>query len=118
MDTRSNEDSDVTERHQLDQSIREVEQGSPSSARQLEAIFEAIADGIFVYDKDGHLLRTNRAARDLLGLDAHPGYTALSLEGRGALITQRYVQGRSLPLARWANARVLNGEVLTDTTAV
>lgn len=118
MDTRGNEDSDGTERHQLDQRMREVEQGSPSSARQLEAIFEAIADGIFVYDKDGHLLRTNRAARDLLGLDSHLGYTSLSLEERGAMITQRYVQGQWLPLAQWATTRVLNGEVLTDTTAV
>jgi signal transduction histidine kinase len=60
----------------------------------------------------------NRAARDLLGLDDLPGYTALSLEERGALVTQRYVQGQSLPLAPWATTRVLNGEVLTGTRAV
>ena len=116
MDTHSNEESNGTERQQLDQNMREAE---PSSrARQFEAIFEAIADGIFVYDKDGHILRMNKAARDLLGLDSHPDYTALSLEERGTLITQRYVQGLSLPLAQWATTRVLGGEVLTDTTAV
>ena len=118
MNTHGNEEGDGTERHQLDWSFREAEQGPSSRAHQLEAIFEAMTDGIFVYDKGGHILQMNRAARDLLGLDAHPGYTSLSLEERGALITQRYMQGRSLPLARWATARVLNEEVLTDTTAL
>jgi len=117
VNTHGNEESDGTERHQLDRSFREAEQG-PSRARQLEAIFEAIADGVFVYDKDGHITQMNKGARDLLGLDSQPGYTALSLEEHGALITQSYMQGRSLPLARWATARVLNEEVLTDTTAV
>jgi PAS domain S-box-containing protein len=118
MDTHGNEESDVTERHQFDRSIREAEQESSSHAHQLEAIFEAIADGIFVYDKGGYITQMNKGARDLLGLDTHPGYTALSLEERGKMITQRYVQGQSLPLAQWATTRVLNGEVLTDTTAV
>jgi PAS domain-containing protein len=27
-----------------------------------------MTDGIFVYDKGGHILQMNRAARDLLGL--------------------------------------------------
>ncbi len=118
MNTHSNEESDGTARHHLDRSIREAERGSSSRAHQLEAIFEAIADGVFVYDKDGHLIQMNKGARDLLGLDSQTGYTALSLEERGTMITQRYVQGQSLPLAQWATTRVLNGEVLTDTTAV
>lgn len=118
MDTHGAEECDGTERQQLEQQMRETEQGSSSRAQQLEAIFEAITDGIFVYNKDGHILRMNKAARDQLGLDDLNGYTALSLEERGTLITQRYVQGQSLPLAHWATTRVLSGEVLTDTTAV
>src|SRR5579884_2191091 len=117
MDTHSAEERDGTERQQPEQQMGEAEQDR-HRAQQLEAIFEAIGDGLFVYDKDGHIRRMNRAARDLLGLDDLPGYTALSLEERGTLITQRYVQGQSLPLAQWATTRVLNGEVLTDTTAV
>ena len=118
MDMHNNEESDGTERHQPHQSIPEAEPGPSSRARPLEAIFEAIADGVFVYDKDGHITQMNKGARDLLGLDSQPGYTALSLEERGVMITQRFVQGQSLPLAQWATTRVLNGEVLTDTTAV
>ncbi len=117
MDTHSAEERDGTERQQPEQQMGEAEQDR-HRAQQLEAIFEAIGDGLFVYDKDGHIRRMNRAARDLLGLDDLPGYTALSLEERGTLITQRYVQGQSLPLAQWATTRVLSGEVLTDTTAV
>jgi PAS domain-containing protein len=87
-------------------------------ASQLEAMFEVMTDGIFVYDRQGRLLRMNRAARELLGLHGLSDYMALSLEERGALVTQRYVQGHSLPLAQWATTRVLNGEVLTGTAAV
>jgi PAS domain S-box-containing protein len=101
-----------------DAALRQAEQQAAARAQQLEAIFEAISDGLFVYDQDGHILRMNRAARDLLGLDDLPDYTALSLEERGTMITQRYVQGQSLPLTQWATSRVLSGEVLTDTTAV
>src|SRR5579884_267134 len=118
MDIHGKEEKDGTERRPLEQQMGEAEQGTSSRAHQLEAIFEAITDGIFVYDQDGHILRMNRAARELLGLDDLPGYTALSLEERGQLLTQRYVQGQSLPLAQWATTRVLSGEMLTDTTAV
>lgn len=118
MDIHGKEEKDGTERRPLEQQMRETGQGTSSRAHQLEAMFEAITDGIFVYDQDGHILRMNRAARELLGLDDLPGYTALSLEERGQLLTQRYVQGQSLPLAQWATTRVLSGEVFTDTTAV
>src|SRR5690242_11145772 len=118
MDTHGKEERNGTERQQLEQHMGEAEQGSSSREQQLEAIFDAMADGIFVYDKDGRILRMNRAARDLLGLDDLPGYTALSLEERGTLITQHYVQEQSLPLVQWATTRVLSGEVLTDATAV
>ncbi len=118
MEMHGNEERDGLERHQHEPQTGEAEQGASSRAHQLEAIFEAITDGIFVYDNNGQILRMNRAARDLLGLDDLSGYTALSLEERGTLITQRYVQGQSLPLARWATTRVLSGEILTDTTAV
>jgi len=95
-----------------------AKQQASARAHQLEAIFEAMADGIFVYDKDGHLLQMNQAARDLIGLDARQDYSSLSLNERATLITQRYVQGQSLPSTQWATTRVLGGEVLTDATAV
>jgi PAS domain S-box-containing protein len=118
METHGKEEQDGRAQAGYEQQMRETEQGASSHAQQLEAIFEAMTDGIFVYDKDGHLLRMNRAARDLLGLDDLPGYTALSLQERGALMMQRHVQGQALPLAQWATMRVLTGEVLTGTAAV
>src|SRR5438034_3257645 len=39
-------------------------------ANQLEATFEAINDGVVIYDKQGQVLNTNAATRRLLGLDA------------------------------------------------
>lgn len=78
----------------------------------------SLTDGLFVFDTDGRILRMNQAARDLLGLDDLASYTALPLEARGLLTTQRSVPGQSPPLAAWATTRVLEGEVLTDRTAV
>ena len=47
---------DLTERKQIEQALAE-------RASEVEAIFEAMADGIYVYNSQGHLLRTNTAAR-------------------------------------------------------
>ena len=33
----------------------------------LDAVFDAMEDGIFVYDAFGHVIRTNPVARELLG---------------------------------------------------
>ncbi|MBA2392185.1 MAG: GAF domain-containing protein [Ktedonobacteraceae bacterium] len=39
---------------------------------ELETIFNAIMDGIVVYDEHEHIVRSNRAAHHLLGIEAHP----------------------------------------------
>lgn len=118
METQETKERNGRKQHEAEQERHEAKEDWVVGVRQLETVFEAMTDGIFVFDKDGRILRMNRAARDLLGLDDLASYTALSLEERGALTTQRYVQGQSLPLAQWATSRVLNGEVHTGMTAV
>ena len=49
---------DVTERHRLEREVAE-------RAQELEAIFEAITDGIALLDAKGHADRTNQAFRTL-----------------------------------------------------
>jgi PAS domain S-box-containing protein len=49
---------DLTERKQIEQALAE-------RASEVEAIIEAMADGIYVYDSQGHLLRTNTSARSI-----------------------------------------------------
>jgi PAS domain S-box-containing protein len=56
---------DLTERKQIEQAFAE-------RAREVEAIIEAMADGIYVYDSQGHLLRTNTAARSITPFTGQP----------------------------------------------
>ena len=53
---------DVTERRRLEREVAE-------RAAQLEAIFESIADGLVVTDRQGRVLHMNQALRTLLGLE-------------------------------------------------
>ncbi len=104
---------DATERR-----LQEAEHQAQAYASQLEAIFEAMTDGVFVYDRHGSIVQVNTAARRLLALDVVPDYTARPLEERIALLDMRDTQGQSLPRGTSAPARLLKGEVLTGANAL
>ena len=104
---------DVTERH-----LREAERQARAHARQLEAIFEAMTDGVFVYDSYGAIVQINTAARKLFALDLDPEYASRSLEERLPLVALRDKDGQSLPKEQWPPLRLLKGEVLTEQNAM
>jgi PAS domain S-box-containing protein len=56
---------DLTERKQIEQAFAE-------RAREVETIIEAMADGIYIYDSQGHLLRTNTVARSITPFTGQP----------------------------------------------
>src|SRR6266702_840896 len=104
---------------------------------ELEATFEAIADGVIVYDLLGRVLQTNAAARKLFALEAklEPKFrfslrSLLSLRlfflrrNQNELGEQKPImvildeQGQPFPEGRGPLARILNGEELTDANAV
>jgi PAS domain S-box-containing protein len=88
-------------------------------AAQLEATFEAIADGVTVFDARGRIVRENPAQQRLLGLDAAPpDYAALPLRERMALFAARDAQGRPLGLEEGPLPRVLRGEVVSGAEAM
>jgi PAS domain S-box-containing protein len=51
-------------------------------AHQLNAIFEAVPDGVFLFGRDGEVLQTNAAARAFFALNASPASYAAPLVGR------------------------------------
>jgi PAS domain S-box-containing protein len=105
---------DQTARRQLEQEHEQARVTAEQRAAQLEAIFEAMADGVAVYDAVGHLVQENAAQRHLLGLDAAPqDYAELALPERMALFAARDEQGRPLAPDEGPLPRVLRGEVLT-----
>ncbi len=104
---------DATERR-----LREAEHQAQAHASQLEAIFEALTDGVFVYDRHGNLVQENTAARRLFALDVVPDYAACPLEERLALLDMHDTQGQSLPRGSSPPGCLLKGEVLTGANAM
>lgn len=86
---------DITERTHLERERAE-------QAEQLNRIFEGIEDGLVVYNAEGQVLRTNAAARRLLGLDAAPAGYAHALASDRAVLYEAYdEQGRRLAPEDW-----------------
>lgn len=87
-------------------------------ASQLGAIFDSITDGVVVSDPEGRILRTNAAARMLLGLDEAPDLLDHRATERGRQQNLRDEDGRPIPPDLWPTVRILRGEVLTSSDAV
>jgi signal transduction histidine kinase/PAS domain-containing protein len=107
---------DITQRKQLERALRLAEQEALGRARDLEAIFEAIADPVFIIDLQTGPQRMNRAARELLALpesvrtgqlNAHPRFFELYDE-----------RGNYLPKEAWPLTPVFEGTRLYGSTAV
>jgi PAS domain S-box-containing protein len=97
------------------QAVQKVEQ----QAEELDRVFEAVGDGIAVYDQDGREIRTNTALQRLLRLDvAPPEYAQLSLLERMALFAARDEAGRLLATDEGPLPRALAGEVMAGAKAM
>jgi signal transduction histidine kinase len=97
-----------------------AEQEEQERARELEATFEAMTDGVIVYDHRGTIVRTNAVARSLFALDTRPR-PKFSLRWRrkrkpALALLDEYAQ----PLSEEQSplSRILNGEVLTSANAM
>lgn len=84
----------------------------------LAAVFEAMADGVIVYDKDGHILHMNRAYRTLIGLNTFPAHIQRSPEERARQLQLRDESGKLLQEKQQPVQRMLAGEVLTGENVV
>ncbi len=87
-------------------------------ANEIEALFEAVVDALFVYDAQGHIVRMNAAARAMMGLDALPDYAALGPNERVQRIDVRDASGRPIAPEESGLTRLLRGEVLTGASAL
>ncbi len=97
-----------------------AEQEEQERANELEATFEAMADGVIVYDNKGQILRTNAVARNLFALDTRPRpkfSLRLRRERKPALgILDEH--GQPLSEEQSPLSRILNGEVLKSANAM
>ncbi len=81
-------------------------------ASELEATFEAIADSVLIFDDEGNIRRSNKAARQLFSLAE-----TFPLAERAAHFAVCDEQGTPLLFEQLPITRVLKGEVLTGTEA-
>lgn len=104
------------ERMRRDAQARAIHEAA--TAAHLDAVVEALADAVYVYDAAGQILRLNAAARALLPLAGQPHYFARPIAERTAPLAARDAQGHLLPPDRWPLARALRGEILTGAHAL
>ncbi len=105
---------DITTRKRLERALQQAEQIAVERANQLEAIFEAITDAVFVLSKHRDAPRLNRAARALLEM---PEDQALDVDAE-APFTLLDEQGQPLPHEQWPETRLGMGESLLSENAV
>jgi PAS domain S-box-containing protein len=79
---------------------------------QLEAVFEAINDGILVCDPEGKIIQLNAAVRKLLHLDKHPEFLQRPFIERFASLEASDENGQLIPADQWPLTRILRGETL------
>jgi signal transduction histidine kinase/PAS domain-containing protein len=97
-----------------------AEQEEQERANELEATFEAMADGVIVYDNRGHILRTNAVARSLFALDTRPKpkFSLRLRRERKPTLEMLDEHGQPLSEGQSPLSRILNGEVLTNANAL
>jgi PAS domain S-box-containing protein len=95
--------------------LRQAEEDAAIRAARQEAIFESMADAVFVYDAEGHVIQMNEVARRLLALNQMPDYGSLSLQDRAMLMTVPDENGQMASMEHWPQSRILQGEVLTGS---
>ncbi len=87
-------------------------------AGETDAVVEAVADAVFVYDLNAGIVRANAAARGLLGITSQSDYAQLPLAERLARTSTSDVHGAPLPREQWPQLRVLRGQRFTGADAM
>jgi len=98
--------------------LRRSELAAAASSSELEAIFESITDGVFVFNQEGHIIRINMAFRELLGIHTRPDYFSHPPDDQRTFFTLSDEQDHPLPYEQWPQSRILRGESLKGLTAM
>ncbi|HEX6122653.1 MAG TPA: response regulator, partial [Ktedonobacterales bacterium] len=95
--------------------LAQLKREATERASQLEAIIEAMSDGVFVYDSDGNVVHTNSALREILAIDE--AYLALPMSERVQLIDMRDAHSQPFLDDEWLLPRTLRGEIVRGAHA-
>ena len=106
---------DETERHRLEELLRDSDRQVRERASQLEVIFEAITDGVFVADTQGKIIQVNEGASTLLSI-GRP-WVNMSSRQRQEIFQFYNEAGQIISPEQWPMQRILRGEVLVGLNA-
>jgi PAS domain S-box-containing protein len=87
-------------------------------ASRLEATFDTMTDAVLISDREGHIVRRNRALVSLLGYATDDTLELRPAGERAAAVQVRDVDGNPMPAAALPPMRAVRGEVLTGKRAV
>ncbi len=100
------------------EALNQAQQQSTVRTNEVEAIIEAITDGIFFYDSQGNVLRTNAAAQTFNPLTRRPDYQTGPLPERFEFFLPRDEHGQPFETTNLPVSRVLRGETLSGSHTV
>lgn len=100
--------------------LHQSEREAANSAIELEAIFQSLADGLFVVNENGEIIRSNAAFLELFDCSEEnkAWFFALSPEERQTLLDFRDERGQPLNCEARPEMRILRGEVLKGSNSV
>ena len=104
---------DVTDQRNATEALARSEQAASAHARELDAIIEAIGEGISITDAEGNQLRVNRAGVKLLGYQKPDEYQR-RLPSFREMWAVETPDGEPIPFEQWPTNRVLRGETFTE----
>lgn len=100
--------------------LHQSEREAANRAIELEAIFQSLADGIYVVNAGGSIIHANPAFMEIVGYTRQnrEEFLGFSRDQRHTLLDVRDEQGQPLPYAAWPETRILGGEVLKGPMVV
>ncbi|HEY7849124.1 MAG TPA: ATP-binding protein, partial [Ktedonobacterales bacterium] len=109
---------EVTDQARARQYLRHEETAASRRATELEAILDAIADGVVIYDDAGRLLQWNTALAEMFELERMPEYVELPVDVRPGRLQVRDERDQPIPPDQLPFMRAVRGEMLTGAQAV
>jgi len=100
--------------------LHRFEREAANHAIELEAIFQSLADGMYVVDKAGLIIRSNTAFQEIIDYteENRDQFFEFSPDERHSILDIRDEQGQPLAYEERPETRILQGEVLKGSSVV
>ncbi len=105
--------TDLTDIRRTDEALRLAISESERNRAQLEAVFQAVGDGIVVFDNSGDFLLVNEAEARMFGY-SNPQEMRLNVSEFRKVFEIQLLDGTPLPLESWPVARIMRGEIISN----